>query len=236
MIYTGRLDMSPVRRKKVQTDGVDVYKTMVIDVDPATTPAPSAHLVEQVPHSTIRSHFHACSQFQVFINGYGTFGRRPVQPFVVQYVRAHTGYGPIVAGDMGLWYLTLRATPRFGAQYLPESRDKMDMTLPKYQKISDAFFPGAAMPEQPVVEMIAPQPDGLAAWMVHVTPGTAVDPPRHEGGRARYYLVAKGEMIVGGRQLPGLSLTWTEGEDLAKIEAGAEGLDVIVMQFPQDAF
>src|SRR5690349_1930971 len=133
MIRTGRLDISPSNRKHVVTDGVDLFKTTLITSTSADTPAPNAFLIEQGPNATIRSHFHVNSQWQVFVNGGGALGRKPVRPFVVQYVAPHTAYGPITAGPLGLWYMTLRPSLPTGAQYLPELRDQLDMSLPKYQ-------------------------------------------------------------------------------------------------------
>src|SRR5437763_8679238 len=83
------------------------------------------------------------SQFQVFVHGSGTLGRTPVAAFVVQYVAPHTGYGPIVAGPEGIWYMTLRPSFPTGQPgykpvlYLPESRPVLDMSRPKFQTHTD---------------------------------------------------------------------------------------------------
>jgi hypothetical protein len=65
-------------------------------------------------------HFHTQNQFQVFIEGSGSFGRHQISPYIVHYAGAFTGYGPIVAGSEGLEYLTLRAVRDLGAQFLPD--------------------------------------------------------------------------------------------------------------------
>lgn len=238
MLHYGRLDQSPRHRHAIETDGVKLWKTMIVDVDPeAHNPAPSAHLIEQAPGEAIRAHFHACSQFQVIVNGNGLLGRKEVGPYVVHYTRAHNAYGPIVAGDRGMWYLTLRPSPRFPAQYMPESRGLMDNTHPKYQVTSEACPPGTATKSNPVVEMIAPRPDGLAVWAVHVEPDAAICPPTHPDGAARYYLVTEGGMLHDGKELGFLSLIWAEPDtELAELRAGPAGLDLIIMQFPGDAF
>ena len=238
MSYSGRLDLSPSHRAPIETDGVKLWKTMILDVDPAShDPAPSGHLIEQAPGETIRAHFHACPQFQVIVNGSGLLGRAPVAPFLVHYTRSHTGYGPIVAGERGMWYLTLRPSPRFPAQYLPESREALHNGQPKFQVTSELCPPGTANATRPLVEMIAPRPDGLAVWAQYVAPDTQAAPPRHVGGAARYYLVTRGELLHEGRPHGYLSLLWTEpDDDFATLQAGPAGLELIIMQFPGDAF
>ena len=236
-ICTGKLDLSASNRKSVRTDGdVHLHKTMVISPDPAKAVTPNAFLVEQPAGATIRPHFHTNSQWLVFVGGSGMLGRRAVQGYVAQYVAPHTGYGPIVAGEDGLWYFTLRPSAAAGAKYLPESHDQLDMRLTKRQVTSPLFAPGAATAAEPVIEMIAPQQGGLAAWMLWLAPGSARAVPKHAGGLARYYVVTQGEMIVRGEHLGPLSLAWVDDEDLAlPLQAGCAGLSVLALQFPGDA-
>lgn len=236
-IRTGQLDLSASSRTAVCTDGnVRLHKTMVLSPEPDRAITPNAFLVEQPAGATIRTHFHVNSQWQVFVGGSGRLGQKPVQGYVAQYVAPHTGYGPIVAGDDGLWYFTLRPSAQTGAKYLPESRSQLDLNRPKRQFTSELFAPDAANANQPVVEMIAPQPGGLAAWMVYVLPGQTHQPPAHAGGLARYYVVTRGEMIADGDHLGPLSLVWVDGKNMAMpLQAGAEGLTVLAMQFPGTA-
>ena len=69
---------------------------------------PVAYRVHQGPGTVSQPHFHQANQFQVFVEGEGFFGKQPVRAVRAQYAQAFTPYGPIVAGDPGLSYLTLR--------------------------------------------------------------------------------------------------------------------------------
>jgi hypothetical protein len=237
MIRLGLLDFA-ANRRRITTDGnVTLHRTQLIDSTGDAVPAPTAFLIEQDAHVVIRTHFHVNSQFQVFAQGSGMLGRRDVKPFTVQYVAPHTGYGPIVAGDTGIWYYTLRPSTPAGARYLPDQRGNLDMSRPKRQVTSSAHEP-VSVPTAPRIDtVIEPQLDGLAAWMVHVPAHGTLDAPAHAGGLGRYYLVAEGTLAVADKRLSRLSLAWASGEkdELLPLNAGAEGASIIVMQFPGDA-
>lgn len=237
MLQIGLRDQWPVNRRAIISDStVPLHKTMILGPGPDSELGPNAFLVEQGASLCIRSHFHLNSQWQVFVGGAGMLGRKPVKPFVVQYVAPHTGYGPIIAGAEGLQYMTLRPSPQSGALYLPDSRVLLDFKAPKLQLASESLLPDGKTSTHTIVDMIAPQANGLAAWMIHIPASSSVAPPAHPGGLARYYLVARGSMIAGGQKLGPLSLAWVSGSDMAmQLEAGENGLDLIAMQFPGDA-
>src|ERR1700720_1339702 len=154
MIRLGILDFA-ANRRRITTDGdVTLHKTQLIDSTGDVVPAPTAFLVEQGPRVVICTHFHVNSQFQVFAQGAGMLGRRDVKPFTVQYVAPHTGYGPIVAGDAGLWYFTLRPSTPSGARYLPDLRDSLDKTQPKRQVTSTPCVPARLSGEPRIDTMI----------------------------------------------------------------------------------
>lgn len=209
---------------------------MILGPGPAGELGPNAFLVEQGPGLSIRTHFHLNSQWQVFVSGTGLLGRKPVKPFVVQYVAPQTGYGPIIAGPDGLQYMTLRPSPQSGALYLPDARALLNLKAPKLQVTSASLLPDRNSSTPTVVDMITPQADGLAAWMIHIPATKSVAPPAHPGGLARYYLVVSGSMIASDQTLGPLSLAWVSDSDMTMpLEAGENGLDVIAMQFPGDA-
>ncbi len=113
------------------------------------------------------------------------------------------------------------------------------MSAPKRQITSAPLLPDSSAPvdRMTVTAMIEPQADGLAAWMIQLPPGESAPAPAHEGGLARYYLVAGGEMLVGEDQLGPFSLAWVTEDDIGmQIKAGKAGLSVIGMQFPQGAY
>ena len=237
MLRIGLRTQWPANRKAIISDGtVPLHKTMILGPGPDGELAPNAFLVEQGPTLSVRPHFHLNSQWQVFVGGAGMLGRKPVKPFVVQYVAQHTGYGPIIAGPDGLRYMTLRPSPQSSALYLPDARALLNLKAPKLLITSGSLLPDGNRSTHTVVDMIAPQADGLAAWMIHIPPTKREAPPAHLGGLARYYLVVGGSMIASDQTLGPLSLAWVSGNDMAMpLEAGEHGLDVIAMQFPGDA-
>lgn len=237
MLRIGLRTQWPANRRAIISDGtVPLHKTMILGPGPAGELGPNAFLVEQGPGLSIRTHFHLNSQWQVFVSGTGLLGRKPVKPFVVQYVAPQTGYGPIIAGPDGLRYMTLRPSPQSGALYLPDARALLNLKAPKLQVTSASLLPDGNSSTPTVVDMITPQADGLAAWMIHIPATKSVAPPAHPGGLARYYLVVSGSMIASDQTLGPLSLAWVSDNDMAMpLEAGENGLDVIAMQFPGDA-
>jgi hypothetical protein len=234
------IDRSPPHRERVLTDNIPVYKTTLLASEAAEFPAPTAHLIEQGPGDVVRPHFHMNSQFQVFVHGTGTLGRHRVGPFVVQYVAPHTGYGPIVAEDDGLWYLTLRPSypvHQPGYQpvlYLPESRPVLDPALKKFQ-VHSSQVAGARGDAGTALPMIEPAASGLAAWWLPIGAGQSARAPEHPNGLARYCMVAEGALTSGGKELGFLSLIWSTCDEPVEMTAGAEGAAVLVMQFPNDA-
>lgn len=232
----------PPHRVVAPTDNVDVFKTFVLTSESGLFPAPTASLIEQKPGDIVRTHFHCNSQFQVFVHGSGLLGRKQVSGFVVQYVSAHTGYGPIVAGPDGIWYMTLR--PSFPTTvagykpvlYLPESRPLMISTAERFQTHTDNIHLPAAQPsELQQSPLWAPLENGLAAWWLRIPPGATIDKPEHRNGLASYTLVAGGVLQQSGQDLPFLSVIWAQQGEQVALTAGSAGADVFVMQFPANA-
>lgn len=227
------------RRERVTTDSgsVAVHRNYIITSPLGGQPSPQAYLVEQAPNATLRSHFHFNSQFQIFMHGGGTIGRHRAQPYVVQYAARQTGYGPIVAGEEGLAYLTLRPTTiSQRAQYLPESKEMLDRSLPKRQVVSEPIE-AAGMRETLVRPMIEPAEDGLAAWFLHVPSGTRSVAPELPEGSGRFYVVVAGELATAQGPAKALSVLWTEAHEAPlELEASGSPVDVIVAQFPRGAW
>jgi len=205
-------------------------------------PSPHAYLIEQSPHSHAQAHFHHDSEFQVIVRGSGQLGRHDVRPFMVHYAGQQTGYGPIVAGGEGLAYLTLRPVTASGIWFLPESRPLMDPRIRRGQLSSAWLAPSdqasLARQQGTAAEVVLePRPDGLAAWRLKAAPGMPISPPRHGNGAGRFHMVAGGSLRWGGRDLPELATLWVSNDEAAfDAVAGERGLDVLVMQFPADAW
>ncbi len=100
-------------------NGLKYYRYDYFEIHDDIDACPQSYLIKQLPNITNPLHFHTQNQFQVFIEGSGNFGRHEVKPYVVHYAGAYTGYGPIIAGNQGLHYLTLRSSRDLGAKFLP---------------------------------------------------------------------------------------------------------------------
>lgn len=195
--------------------------------DDATGPwRPQAFLVEQDPGSEILPHFHEEDEFQVVVEGEGRFGRHEVTPVTVHYAGRHTGYGPILSGPRGLWYFSLRARTDPGARFLPEWRDRMDRGPKRHILAAPVPADGPAS-----ATVIAPQPDGIAAWVTYAAPGRALEAPAPRAAGARYYLVLSGALESGSATLPVFSAAFAGGDGF-RPTAGPEGARVLVLQFP----
>ena len=86
----------------------------------APTAAINRYPAGKARHST--AHFHDVDQFQVFVEGKGTFGRHKVSPYCIHFARAYTPYGPLQSDKETGWaFLVIRARHASGAQRLPGS-------------------------------------------------------------------------------------------------------------------
>lgn len=233
MIRTGTLEKARAgRRHLILPNGTGYWRNGLIASPPEDSIAPQAFLVEQDAGTVIEPHFHMENEFQVMVAGSGSLGRHAVEPVVVHYAGAHTGYGPITAGPGGLSYFTLRARMDGGAQFLPGARDRMQRVARRHL-LGDALRPlQTPASSLEVITVIEPQPDGVAAWMLRVPAGGFVSAPRHAGG-ARYLLVIAGELELNGERLPRFAAAFVSAEEpVPPLRAGAHGLEVLVLQFP----
>lgn len=89
----------------------------LLDVDEG----PNAHLVKVGPNKELQRHYHTENQWQVFLEGSCTLEGEEIEPIAVHFTEAGTEYGPIITGDEGLTFLTLREKP---AGYHPVDADE----------------------------------------------------------------------------------------------------------------
>src|SRR5882672_9375817 len=73
------------------------------------TDDPTAFLVEYDPDRHSNAHYHPLDQFQILVQGKGTFGRHDISPYSVHFSRAFTPYGPLHSAKEGWAFLTLRS-------------------------------------------------------------------------------------------------------------------------------
>jgi hypothetical protein len=213
-------------------------RTDIILSAPGATPSdrrgPQAFLVEQSGNSLAGSHYHVEAWFQVVVAGSGCIGRHELKPLTVHYANPYTGYGPLQGGPEGLSYVTLRAVgDPHRPFYLPDTKDQMKpgprLNLTSEQVVQqDPACLTAATAER----VIAPREDGIAVWMVRVPPNHSVQAPQHAHGGGQFRLVTQGEMRCGPDTLQKLGCAFHSMEESElPIEAGAAGLEVLVLQF-----
>ena len=241
MIVTGSREHWHTRRRHLRMDdGFEYFKGEWLEGGRDPELSPTMFLVEQGPHSTLAPHFHRENEFQVVVQGGGRFGAHEVQAVTVHYAGAYTGYGPVVAGDEGLSYFTIRSVFEQGALFLPQGRDQM-VRGPKRQFHSTPYPAAdagelAARKNTDVVELIPPQPDGIGATRILLAPGGEAVAPTPAGGSGQFVMVIAGALMHQGR----LFTQWepiflSPDEDPLPLRAGPGGADVLALRLAAKA-
>ncbi len=208
---------------------------------PFLTPAegekeePMAFLVEGTPARVIRTHFHENDQFQVVMSGGGVLGKHQLAVHAVHFSRAHTPYGPIVFGEEGLGFLTLRARWDPGANYLPDARDKLVGTKERkpWQMTELPNFAGDAPVNVHAFTQIR-DARGLAAFSLSLKPhavATAPDPSQSGG---QYIITTRGSLTYQGKEYKAISIAFVKPHEAPwQLVAGPEGLEALVLNYPR---
>jgi hypothetical protein len=237
MLGTNELQQAH-RRHLVLPNGTGYFKGeyMLAPIE-AGKPSPHAFLIEQDPNTTILSHFHEQNQFQVIVGGSGTLGRHVVEPLLVHYAGAYTGYGPIICGPHGIQYLTFRAHNDPGAKFMPEAREQL-IRGPKSHYSSEPIqrLSTTALQELEAVQCEALLPldaSGLAVMLYRLPPGAQAHGLAPKTGEGQYRLVISGSLRHEGQALQPLeSLFLSSDEPDSLLVAGATGAEVLLLQFP----
>ncbi len=239
MISQQTLDHARPSRTRVDKPEFAGFKTELINPElVSTTPRPQAFLVEQTSNWTLPTHFHEEHQFQVFVAGGGFLGKHPIEHLAVHYASPHSAYGPLISGEEGISYFTLRAVGDVGAWYMPEQRAHLQLRIPKRQAhgapsthMTDEEL--RALTQAQEETLIPAEESGLAAWMVRVPAGQTIAPPttQHAGG-GRFYVVTQGSLLRGQEELLGLATVFVSNDDKIELQAGPNGLQVIILQYP----
>lgn len=200
----------------------------------ADIPGPQGFLVCLPPGGGARAHAHDVDQFQVFFGGKGcTLGRHEVPPVLMHYTDAYTPYGPFAAGPDGMDFFTLRARATVQTMFIPEDRNKLVRKPRRTYHVE--IRPGDALRmESRLDTLIAPQPDGLAAYHLTVgAAGNAVTPPLLNSG-GQYCILVGGELTCEGRRFPTKSCFFVTPRDgNLRLDADQDSaFDIIILQFP----
>lgn len=196
---------------------------------------PQAFLVEQNPGSTVAPHFHFEDQYQLVVRGAGTLGRHPLRAVSLHYANGHTGYGPIVAGENGLAYLTLRERGDQGAWYLPAERSRMRGSARRYQFTAGPVAPLAPEETRSIavarVEPLFAADESAGAWTVSLGPRDAVPRELCELEAGRFLVVIAGAVVVNNLKLAPLSVAYFSAGEHEQITAGDEGAQFLMLRF-----
>jgi hypothetical protein len=193
------------------------------------------------PGSSLKPHFHRAHQFQVVTGGDGFFGKTPARPLMVQYAGAGTPYGPLLAGERGLDYLTLRNTYDPGSRVMPDSRLELKEYVRKPRQRISEIVP-LATPDQlkklkaeQSVDVIPQEEDGLAGWVFRYGPGAPVEGPDPSAGGGQHWVVLSGGLLVDGATLEeGTPIFVEPGDDPLTAKASAGGCEVLALQYQKD--
>jgi hypothetical protein len=242
MPVTAAAEAAFATRRRAVSNGTGFWHTSFIGASryrPETAPPPGpgtlypmAFLVEQDAGTIAGAHFHQSDQFQVIVHGGGSLGAHEVAPVEVHFAAAFSPYGPIRAGAEGLHYFTLRNGWDPGARYMPGAR--ADLPRPRRHRTAGGRLSNRVETADAPEVVLAPEPDGLAAWRWHLPAGARLDGPAPEDGRGQFWLVLGGALARDGDALGFHSCVFVGPDEpaLAAV-AGEGGLDVLAMQFPR---
>ena len=201
---------------------------------------PQAFLVEQSPGAVVHPHFHFVDQFQVVVDGGGTLGRHDVSPISVHFASGHTGYGPITPGPDGLKYFTLRASAdETGAQYLPANRHKMH-AIPKKNVLLDSIpltGPDELCQLTQVRRINVKQDEsGLRVDVVSIPPGMQTEISGQPKSAGLMILVVSGSFSHAEQAFTRWSCMFIGNDESgALLKGGADGAQILALQFPLEA-
>jgi rubredoxin len=198
---------------------------------------PQAFLAECGPQRVLRTHFHENDQFQIFVSGDGHAGKHPIAPYQVHFARAHTPYGPIVAKENGVGFLTLRTRKDPGAQYLPEKRDKLDQVPGRkpWQLTRQVNFPKAESAPVAVEPLEGMQDEtGLAAHALSMKANAQAAAPDPSNSNGQYIVVLGGSLMHEGKEHKATTIIFVQPEEGPfELVAGPEGLEAVALNFPR---
>ena len=221
------------------------YATMYMGAPPSTAPAemreangdrqmPQAYLVEQPRHATVPPHFHDTDQFQVFVAGKASFGKAEIEPLTVHYAGGHTPYGPIVTGEEGTHYFTLRKHWDSGGKPMPDCRDQL-RPGPRCHRMSDPVDPSSLTAGQ-THDLIPVEADGLGARLFVVASDAQATLDIDEPGGGQYLLVLDGEASIDRTSLSTHACLFRAPDEPAlSVKTGSKGACLLLMQFPDGA-
>ena len=225
-----------VRRIDKAPGTPDATNTQFFRATADTPDAPTAFHNKYDPGSKSAAHYHAVDQFQIIVEGKGDFGRHAVSPYCVHFSRAYTPYGPLHSDPKDGWaFITLRTKFDPGAQRFPAKTEQLKQVPDRrpWQVTQKVPFspPGPGVSVVDATDIIDDQ--GLFTKTITMAPGTTYRTPDPSGGDGQYVLVVKGGLLHEGSERKAYTIVFIEPhEGSFEVQAGAEGLEAIIMNFP----
>jgi hypothetical protein len=251
MIYTMSGAEALARRQVIISPGTGLEHWGTEWFGPRTSrgpggPGPQATMSEMAANEVIVSHFHCTTQFQLFVAGEGTLGKKadPIRPLMVQYKDPCSAYGPVVAGPQGLSFMALRIkTDDSAPVYIdkPGYREKLRPTK-RRNWVSDSLKlstePIMKFRKEKSVEALYDQSkidDEMQAYLVRLGAGQSHEAPDPNKSAGYYVFVANGTMMQDDREMPLWSMVVVHpGESPYEIRAGEKGLEALILQYPKE--
>jgi hypothetical protein len=206
------------------------------------TDGPQAFLVEKRPSTEAledgeaimsKPHFHRARQYQLVIEAdRARIGKHPTPAYSFHYTDPGSPYGPIVAGEGGISFFTLRPQSDIGTYWMPAESEKMRGHAGRNVvcEIEQRPLPSAGVETETLVDR---HEDGLAAFQLRLGPNEHALAPDPKGSGGQYLYVIEGWLAHRDERIGARCLVWVSHEDEpARLAAGPEGADVLVMQFP----
>jgi hypothetical protein len=216
-------DAEPRRSPKAEVDVVDF-----IGGHQQLDGSPQGFLVDVfTARHVIKPHFHLVDQFQVIVSGDGKFGKHPISAGALHYADAYTPYGPIVAGDKGLAFFTLRARADTGIHYMPGSRHEMKRNAGRNLAADASPVVGGGDARSTLFE----DSDGVRAVRLQAQGGKSLQVPAVKEGGA-YLVVISGSLKHDAREIGAPACFFIQsGTKAFSAQAGPEGAVAVLLQF-----
>lgn len=207
-------------------------------------PGPQATMSELQAHEAIKPHFHGVTMFQLFVAGSGTIGNRgqALLPLTVQFKDHHTAYGPVTAGPQGLSFVALRMYTGDSRPVYIHNRDEAKALIRPSKRrnvtsapVSFSIAPVLRARTEAAWETALEDEDGMCARVVRLGAGMTVKGPDPRIAGGYYVFVGNGSMLHDGEDLPLWSMVVVENSEAAfEIRAGDDGLEALVLQYPNE--
>lgn len=240
MITFGTQSQAAAKRRAISSMGVTFYKAEWMESGEDPVLSPTVSLIEQPAGFEFMPHFHQQNQFQIFVGGSGSLGAHALAPVVVHYAGAHTGYGPLVAGPLGIQYFTLRPVAESGFIPVAERRERMIRGPKRHaHSIQIEVLSTDAMrrlDETADSFVIPPGDDGMGARMLRVPPNQSLEMEHPAGCQGQFIFVLEGSVDCCGREVARWEQLYaTCDETVGRMTATDSGAQLLCLSVPPQA-